>query len=113
AHNPDGIRALLSSIPEGEVEFYFAASRGKDIRGMCEQLLSRGKVYYLDTSHQRLLGEGEFRATYPELSRRVYGFLPLSELNLENKREGMVICGSIFLVDLARSHLLSIMEQDQ
>ncbi|HLB59855.1 MAG TPA: Mur ligase family protein [Bdellovibrionota bacterium] len=99
AHNPHGVQALLSALPsDQELEFWFAASRGKDIHSMIDLLQSRGKIYYLNVAHERLMNELEFRNTFPDLSSKISGVINIEEVRWNRLSRPTVICGSCFLI---------------
>lgn len=106
AHNPAGIEALIESLPlDGELDFFYSASRGKDIQKMCDLLLSRGKLFYLDVQHERLMDFQEFKKTYPEIAKRIHGYLMLDDLSFTAFGHSTVICGSVYLIGEVRKHL--------
>lgn len=105
AHNPAGIGALIESLPtDKEIDFLYSASRGKDIQKMCDLLLSRGNLLYLDVQHERLMDFLEFKKTFPDIARKITGCMKLGDLKLDSFKCSTVICGSVYLIGEVRKY---------
>ena len=54
---------------------------------MCDLLLSRGNLHYLDVEHERLMSFAEFRRAYPKLAGAVRSCKKLDELKINSFRK--------------------------
>lgn len=106
AHNPAGMEALITSLPpEKGIDFWYSASRGKDIQRMCDLLLARGSLYYLDVEHERLMSFSEFSSMYPGCAENIRGRKRLNDLKINSLVRPTVLCGSVYMIGEVRKYL--------